>query len=203
MELARKSIRPAEGGPYANVTLAEYKNIRFRNSPGTIHKELLLENLNGVKKWMEFGFGSKGRFPFDEINSMATHQGQLYLGTGIGVQVYGKLPLDLNGVATRLITSGAKKGGGPEPVKWVGLSADPNLPNSMVAVFSNNQLGAAETNNGQKWAKARNPAAANKGRIRAQSPMIRWTQTQSGEIQGVYCNDTGGFDLMNPTYRGF
>ena len=79
------------------------------------------------------------------------YQGQLYLGTGIVFRYMASLT-DLNGCMSS-DNVGRKKGGGPEPVKWVGLSADPNLPNSMVAVFSNNQLGAAETNNGRSGPK--------------------------------------------------
>ncbi|MBT6959307.1 MAG: hypothetical protein HN996_12855, partial [Opitutae bacterium] len=199
---ARTQFDPLNGDPYANVTLAEYKNIRFRHTPGMIHKELNLENLAGAKKWVEFGFGARGRFPFDEINSIASYRGQLYMGTDTGVQVYNKLRLDLNGLATHLMTSGVKQGGGPEPVQWVGQPADPRLPDSMVAMFSDDKLGTVETNNGQQWTRVPNPVAATKARLRAKSAMMLWSQNRmGGVVQGVYSDEKGAFDFLNPLYQ--
>ena len=200
-DVVRKQFDPLKKDPYADITLAEFRNIRFRHTPGTLHKELKLEDLDGEKKWVEFGFNSKGGFPFDEINSIATYDSRLYMGTGTGVQIYSKLPLDLNGMGTHLMTLGEKKGGGPEPAEWVGQPADSNLHDSLIAVFTNDQLGVVETDKGQKWANVPNPVAATKARARAISGMMIWSQTRSGQVQGAYRDDAGKFDLAKPAYR--
>jgi len=184
--------------PFANVLLVNERNLRFRRTPGLLRKELFMGDMDGQKKWIEFGLDKQGRFPFDVIHSVATFRqdANLYLATGTGVQIYGDLnrSLDLNGPKTHLMTIAEKTGGGPVAAKWIGQPAEPRMRDRMAAEFFNPALEIIESPDGFKWGASQDKANATQSRVRAWSPAMAWRQDRAGAIHGIHCTESGAFD---------
>ena len=79
---------PTQLDPFDGHTVAEIGPLRLtRGVSGAIEGALRVADLQGQLSWMPIDFSS-GRFPFDEVRSIAVVGQAVYVGTDAGLQAY-------------------------------------------------------------------------------------------------------------------
>jgi hypothetical protein len=112
---------------------------RLVSASGTrlIRKELKVNGLSGNEYWLPFNFIAN-RFPFDVVTSLAGYDGELYVGTAAGLQVYPANSLTYLEHMENCYQLGAGPGKRLTPVSLVGIPAadkDKNVIRVMGAGF--------------------------------------------------------------------
>ncbi len=175
-------------------TPGERSFLRFTRIGEGIRKELKLKTLEGKETWVPFRF-TDGRFPCDVVNSIASDQNYLYVGTGAGLQCY-PAPLDtgLRSMAQCYDLRGPG-GGLPEGVLKVGRPlAHPAV------IMARSRYNCIKTAGDDVFERCLNPGVLGL-RLRLQTKTWQFID-RSGYLDGRYQTQNGRYNSPPITLQG-
>lgn len=173
---AGRSFVRIKEDPFVNRTLFQQGPLRFRFVGGQFWAELKTQTSTNGSRWLRFETLVNKRFPFDKVNSMATWNNKLWLGSSAGLQAYANSNTALTSL-DHFINPGASNSAIPKMV----LKGQPLGNANILFAVDDHGVGYEATQSGFKKSTRRYTGPW----LRAKNELWQWTREADG-IKGKY-----------------